>query len=255
MNSLLQRYWARKHCWNLGTIEENQYTSFQERGNTGKIWNKGFKLKGHVNLVAKCAVLSRCREIDMSEIIGKYEPCSVPRSFMNAEGKQNNGGDGKSELVNSIVDNIDGAKIEWTSTLQPASCVKVKKRFKHHNMCRTIVIVYPRSRWSLVTVWRIDFAFYTYQGMSLKHAIRLRRKEQTTPNDTVDIPAQYMKEILAHDKTKCAPRNQGCFRKFANSRVLETSLLWKAISCDLLTQMRLLNASWVGNWSNYQIKS
>ena len=53
----------------------------------------------------------------------------------------------------------------------------------------------------------------------------------------------------------CARRNQGCFRRFANFRILKMSLLWKVISCDIFTQMRLLNAPWVGNLSYSQIKT
>ena len=46
-----------------------------------------------------------------------------------------------------------------------------------------------------------------------------------------------------------APRNQGCFGGFANSRTLKTSLLWKMISRDIFTQIMLLNAPWVANRS------
>ena len=57
-------------------------------------------------------------------------------------------------------------------------------------------------------------------------------------------------------KYDIARRNQGCFRRFANFRILKMSLLlWKVISCDIFTQMRLLNAPWVRNLSYSQIKT
>ena len=50
-------------------------------------------------------------------------------------------------------------------------------------------------------------------------------------------------------------RNQGCFRRFANSPILKTSLLCKVLSCHIFMQTRLLNAHCVGNLSYSQIKT
>ena len=96
----------------------------------------------------------------------------------------------------------------------------------------------------------LEVATFLYKAFNIRE-VYLKNSESEI-NDFGEYNA-YDSQIKGIIGT--SPRNQGCFRKFANSRVLETSLLWKAISCDIFTQMRLLNASWVGNWLNCQIKS
>ena len=56
--------------------------------------------------------------------------------------------------------------------------------------------------------------------------------------------------VLRHTR-----HNQGCFRRFANSRISKTSLVWKVISFHIFAQTRLLNAPWVENLSYSQIQT
>ena len=67
-----------------------------------RIENKVYQLQSRVNFFAQCAVVSNTRDIDMNEIIGKFELSSIASSFMQLDGELNNGGDGKSELVEII---------------------------------------------------------------------------------------------------------------------------------------------------------
>ena len=62
----------------------------------------------------------------------------------------------------------------------------------------------------------------------------------------------HINKHLSHLSTR---RNQGCFRRFANSRISKTSLVWKVISFQIFAQTRLLNAPWVENLSYSQIQT
>ena len=48
----------------------------------------------------------------MNEIIGNFELSSIVSSFMQLDGELNNGGDGKSELVDIICKSVVNAKIK-----------------------------------------------------------------------------------------------------------------------------------------------
>ena len=50
-----------------------------------RIENKVYQLQSRVNFFAQCAVVSNTRDIDMNEIIGKFELSSIASSFMQLD--------------------------------------------------------------------------------------------------------------------------------------------------------------------------
>ena len=181
-----------------------------------RIENKVYQLQSHVNFFAQCAVVSNTRDIDMNEIIGKFELSSIASSFMQLDGELNNGGDGKSELVDIICksvvnakinaaqdkDNFDLVPIDAMQVLYKLTKTSYVKTFRDFaNLFNAAITALTSSAYSVVV------AFDTYLEESLKDTVRKQRVGKSVPvqyavNDTFDIAKLSLKDILSHKNMK-----------------------------------------------------
>ena len=98
---------------------------------------------------------------------------------------------------------------------------------------------------------------YLYKRLNISRRVTSTLRPVITESIRLEVCTRFLHNIvqicLEHDIP--ARRNQACFRRFVNSRIFKTSLLWKVISCHIFTQTRLLNAHCVGNLSYSQINT
>ena len=71
-----------------------------------KVNDKVVELKENCNLFARCAVIQGKRNIDMKQFIGNYELTVTPPSLFKHDGTLHDGYQGKSKLVQTILEHI-----------------------------------------------------------------------------------------------------------------------------------------------------
>ena len=102
-----------------------------------KISQTVYEFQGHYNFFAQCALVASQREIDMKDIIGRYELLSVCRSFMVSGRELNHGIEAKSKLIDALTKHVRQSKIpasECPATNTMAADKKVSR--KCQNQCQ-----------------------------------------------------------------------------------------------------------------------
>ena len=183
-----------------------------------KVDEKVLELKEDRSLFARMSVVSKSRkDINLEEIIGKYELSVVPRSLFTADG-QLLPSQGKSKLmsileslpdcqakesddthqVSKIVAIVDGMA-EVQSLNKPdgiKTCAQLADHFSAHVL----------EKYDSMDEIHIVFDRYDIDA-SLKQATRVRRLGNQMPiayhiTDSTNISKVPMKKLLAHSKTK-----------------------------------------------------